>query len=141
MKRRLALEPVAFSLIKETFQPYSLVADELLNVYWKTKVIKYTLGKVERLRKYAERMEMFNQVTRIARVNRAQKIMLKWGLREVLRTRKFWQYYGIFRSGLYSGLSLFFLFYFPAFKIPVLEKQGNVMTILQVVVYDKGRKN
>ena len=33
MKRRLALEPVAFSLIKETFQPYSLVADELLNVY------------------------------------------------------------------------------------------------------------
>ena len=33
MKRRLALEPVAFSLIKETFQPNSLVADELLNVY------------------------------------------------------------------------------------------------------------
>ena len=86
-------------------------------------------------------MEVFNLMTRIARVNRAQKIMQKWGLREVLRTRKFWEYYGIFRSGLYSGLSVFFLFYFPAFKIPVLEKQGNVMTILQVVVYDKGGKN
>lgn len=81
MKRRLALEPVAFSLIKDTFQPYSLVADELLNVYWKTKVVKYTLGKDERLRKYPERMEIFNQVTRIALVNRAQKIMQKWGLR------------------------------------------------------------
>ena len=31
MKRRPALEPVAFSLIKETLQPSSLVA-ELLNV-------------------------------------------------------------------------------------------------------------
>ena len=31
MKRRLALEPVAFSLIKETLQPSSVVA-ELLNV-------------------------------------------------------------------------------------------------------------
>ena len=141
MERRLALEPVAFPLIKDTFQPYSPVADELLNVYWKTKVIKYSLGKDERLRKYPERMEIFNQVTRIARVNRAQKIMQKWGLREVLRTRKFWHYYGIFRSGLYSGLSLFFLLYFPAFKISVLEKQGNVMIILQVVVYDKGGKN
>ena len=39
MKRRLALEPVAFSLIKETLQPSSVVA-ELLNV------IKHKSNKV-----------------------------------------------------------------------------------------------
>ena len=77
MKRRPALEPVAFSLIKETLQPSSLVA-ELLNVMkdkrnniiglpWpRLNVCSNTLS-----------MQIFNKLTRLACANRAQKIMQK----------------------------------------------------------------
>ena len=69
----LALEPVAFSLIKDTFQLTSLVA-ELLNVMKGKSSIKSVLWPMlpERLRKYAKYAIFLTN-----RGNRAQKIMQK----------------------------------------------------------------